>query len=191
MEKLCKTQRIPVYPSARGKGNSLAAQGKGKRENRIFPLVENQPFFPIFDQKNRFSTRKPLWKRRAEGRKASPFSKTAPHFPLFWGGERVFQKGSHTFSTAFPNGNQQAERRGSLVRQGEIEFSPVSTGSTSTTAILLYIPSFLFRFAESERAWEGPKSFAAFFQRAENAKAEISRPRGGENALFLMNVLKG
>ena len=191
MEKLCKTHLIPVDPRAREKENSLAAQGKGKRENRIFPLVENQPFFPIFDQKNRFSTRKTLWKRRAEGRKASPFSKTAPHFPIVWGGERVFQKVSPTFSTAFPKGNQQAERRGSLVRQGEIEFSPVSTGSTSTTAILLYIPSFLFRFAESERAREGPKSFAAFSQRAESAKTETSLPTGGENALFLMNVLKG
>ena len=162
MEKLCKTHRIPVDPRARGKGNSLAAQGKGKRENRIFPLVENQPFFPTFDQKNRFSTRKTLWKRRAEGRKASPFSKTAPHFPIVWGGERVFQKVSPTFSTAFPKGNQQAERRGSLVRQGEIEFSPVSTGSTSTTAILLYIPSFLFRFAESEREGRDRKALRHF-----------------------------
>lgn len=176
MEKLCKTQQISVDPRAREKENSLAAQGKGKRENRIFPLVENQPFFPIFDQKNRFSTRKTLWKRRAEGKKASPFSKSAPHFPIVWEWERVFQKVSHTFSTAFPKGNQQAERQGSLVRQGEIEFSPVSTGSTSTTAILLYIPSFLFRFAESERARKGPKSFAAFFGGAESAKTEISRP---------------
>ena len=184
MEKLCKTQQIPVDPSAREKGNSLAAQGKGKRENRIFPLVENQPFFPIFDQKNRFSIRKTLWKRRTEGRKASKFSKPASPFPLFRGGERVFQKVSPSFSTAFPKGNQQAERRGSLVRQGEIEFSPVSTGPTSTTAILLYIPSFLFRFAESERAREGPKRVAAFSQRAESAKTQISRTQAERTPYF-------
>ena len=116
-----------------------------------------------------FSTKKPLFhkenavEKTDERKKASPFSKTAPPFPIVWGGERVFQKVSPTFSTAFPKGNQQAERRGSLVRQGEIEFSPVSTDPTSTTAILLYIPSFLFRFAESERARKGPKSFSAFF----------------------------
>lgn len=104
MEKLCKTHRIPVDPRARGKGNSLASQEKGKRENRIFPLVENQPFFPIFDQKNRFSTRKTLWKRRTEEKKQALFPKRLLTSRYFCEGRGFSKRFPPRFPPLFPRG---------------------------------------------------------------------------------------
>ena len=91
------------------------------------------------------------------------------------GSGSVFPIFPHCFSTGFSTKNQQAASRRSLKKQGEFHFSTVSTGSTATTAILLYIPSFLFRFAENERG----KDENGFLAERRRRKCQALPHRGG------------
>ena len=190
MEKLCKTHRIPVDPRARGKGNSLAAQGKGKRENRIFPLVENQPFFPTFDQKNRFSTRKTLWKRRAEEKKQAFFQNGSSLPDIFVRGEgfpkgfpHVFHRFSHGESTGRAPRIPCAARRDRVFPSFHRLYFYYCYFTVYTV--------FPLPLRGKRARGRGTEKLRGIFRGAESAKAEISRQKSGENALFLMNVLKG
>ena len=190
MEKLCKTHRIPVDPRARGKGNSLAAQGKGKRENRIFPLVENQPFFPIFDQKTAFPQGKRCGK---DGRKkkSKPFFQNGSSLPDRLGRGEGFPKGFphvfHRFSQGESTG--RAPRIPCAARRDRVfpSFHRLYFYYCYFTVYTVFPLPLRGKRASVKRT----EKLFGIFRGEESAKTETSRPKGGENALFLMNVLKG